>query len=201
MPLSAITTRYVKHAHTRLCQGDILSDITLFEPTIAEGAEVGAVERLFPFVVVLTQDCDLQQDADARNAADKKDDDKYLQSVLLCPAYQSERMRKGEHLQGLGLVMQSFNSAAWSMLKKNNNARYHYLEEEAAQQLPDLVLDFKQYFTAPREFFCQRYKSNYVTSLGPLFRELLSQRFANYLSRIGLPELEVIKAPATAAAG
>jgi hypothetical protein len=86
--------------------------------------------------------------------------------------------------------MQSFNSNQWSLLKQNNMHRYHFLQEEQMMQLPELVLDFKQYFTSPREFFCERYKGHYVTTLGPLFRETLSQRFAQYLSRIGLPEFE-----------
>jgi hypothetical protein len=55
--------------------------------------------------MVLTQDCDLEQDAAARVASTKKDEDKFLQSVLLCPAYQSEALRKGEHLRELDLVM------------------------------------------------------------------------------------------------
>jgi hypothetical protein len=86
-------------------------------------------------------------------------------------------------------------------VKKNQNARYHHLAEETAHQLPDLVLDFKQYFTAPREFFCKRYKAAYVTTLGPLLRELLSQRFVNYLSRIGLPEFEIVTLAPAGAAG
>jgi hypothetical protein len=193
MPLSAIKTRCVKHAHVRLCQGDILRDVTLLEPSDNDHGDLDVVERTLPYVIVLTQDCDLEQDEAARNEMPKKNDDKFLQSVLLCPAYQSEKVRKGEHLKELGLVMQSFNSDRWTPIRQNNVLRYHFLPDEPAHQLPELVLDFKQYFTAPREFFCKRYKPHYLTSLGPLFRESLSHRFAHYLSRIGLPEFEASK--------
>lgn len=198
MPLSAIKSRYVKHAHTRLCQGDILRDVTLLEATDTDG-DLAVFERTLPYVVVLTQDCDLEQDDAARKETPKKNDDKDLQSVLLCPAYQSLKVRAGTHLEELGLTMQSFNKELWRPVTQNTAPRYHMLPEEPAVQLPELVLDFKQYFTSPREFFCKKYKGSYVTSLGPLFRESLSQRFAHYLSRIGLPEFEAAK-PATAEA-
>lgn len=199
MPLSAIKTRCVKHSHARLCQGDILRDVTLLEPTTDENGELDVAERTLPYVVVLTQDCDLEQDDSARKEKPKRNDDKFLQSVLLCPAYQSLKVRAGTHLEELKMTMQSFHSANWSLLKQNNMHRYHFLPEEPEFQLTELVLDFKQYFTSPREFFCARYKKNYVTTLGPLFRELLSQRFANYLSRIGLPEFPATQ-PATTTA-
>ena len=193
MPLSAIKSRYVLHAHKRLCQGDVLRDVALLEATADENGDLDSTERFLPYVIVLTQDCDLEQDEQARSAPQKPNDDKFLQSVLLCPAYQSLKVRHGTHLEQLNLKMHSFNSANWNLLKQNNMHRYHFLPEEAALQLPEAVLDFKQYFTSPREFFCARYKTHYVATLGPLFREALSQRFAQYLSRIGLPELDGAK--------
>lgn len=203
MPLSAIKSRYVQHAHARLCQGDILRDVSLLEPTPnTDSEDIDVIRRTLPYVVVLTQDCDLEQDQSARMDEKKQDDDKFLQSVLLCPAYQSLRVRAGTHLEELELKMQSINSTNWNLLKQNNLSRYHFLPEELNVQLPELVLDFKQYFTSPRAFMYMRYKGHYVTSLGPLFRESLSQRFANFLSRIGLPEFEPAAraAPATQAA-
>ena len=194
MPLSAIKSRYVQHIHQRLCQGDILRDIVLLEATTGEDGDLAVFERTLPYVVVLTQDCDLEQDDNARKETPKKNDDKFLQSVLLCPAYQSLRVKAGTHLEELGLTMQVFSRDLWRPVAQNTAPRYHLLAEEPALQLPELVLDFKQYFTSPREFFCARYKANYVTTLGPLFRELLSQRFAHYLSRIGLPELDTTPA-------
>jgi hypothetical protein len=48
MPLSAIKTRYVKHGHPRLCQGDILRDVTLLEPMEDGQGDLDAVERVLP---------------------------------------------------------------------------------------------------------------------------------------------------------
>jgi hypothetical protein len=195
MPLSAVKSRYVKHSHTRLCQGDILRDVVLFEATTGDGEDVDVIERSFPYVVVLTQDCDLEQDENARKEVPKRNDDKFLQSVLLCPAYQSTKVKLGTHLSEMGRIMQPYGKDLWRPIEQNTSPRYHMLAEALDFQLPELVLDFKQYFTSPREFFCARYKGHYVTSLGPLTREFLSQRFAYYLSRIGLPEFESSAVP------
>ncbi len=197
MPLSAIKSRYVQHAQARLCQGDILRDVRLLEPTTSPGSEeIDVAKRDLPYVVVMTQDCDLEQDQDNRSNEKKQDDDKYLQAVLLCPAYQSLKVKTGTHLEALGLKMQQIKiSRDWDLLKQNSLPRYHFLPEEPGIQLPELILDFKHFFTSPRAFMYMRYKTHYVTTLGPLFRESLSQRFAYFLSRIGLPEFEA-SAPA-----
>lgn len=62
--------------------------------------------------------------------------------------------------------------------------------------IPELVIDFKHYYTIPTEEMYEAYKENYLASVEPLYREDLSQRFANYLSRIGLPTKTPLKEPA-----
>lgn len=57
-------------------------------------------------------------------------------------------------------------------------------------QLPELVIDFKHYYAIPRDTLFRMYPEHYLVTINQLFRESLSQRFSNYLSRIGLPELE-----------
>ena len=57
----------------------------------------------------------------------------------------------------------------------------------------EYIIDFKQYFTVNVDKILQhkRNKENVQFVLGDLFKESLSQRFSNYLSRIGLPENEI----------
>jgi hypothetical protein len=87
--------------------------------------------------------------------------------------------------------MRKINNSELDRVKKNNIYRYHFLPENKAAQIPDLVLDFKHYFTVPREIaYRDTFKAAWRTALGDLFREHLSSRFAHYLSRIGLPETE-----------
>ena len=87
--------------------------------------------------------------------------------------------------------MQRISSDEWKRVKQNSNYRYHFLPEQEDKQLPDLAIDFKHYLTLPREVaYRPNTKNKVFTSLEDLFREHLSSRFAHYLSRIGLPELE-----------
>ena len=86
--------------------------------------------------------------------------------------------------------MDSFNSDSWRTLKRNNIYRYHFLDSDGVFLVPDLVIDFKHFFTIPREVIYERAREKYLATLGSLFRENLSLRFSQYLNRIGLPDIE-----------
>ncbi|MBL6751087.1 MAG: hypothetical protein ISP90_11225 [Nevskia sp.] len=178
----------------RLHQGDILRDIEILEGVTEEvdpdgGEHLRERKRTLPYVVVLTQDCDLEQDFNSRANDARLDEDKFLLSILVCPAYPAAQLRAGVHL-GEGHVMSRINSDRWKPLKDNQNPRYHFLADEQSLQVPEVVLDFKQYFTIPRD---QAYglsqASHYVATANALFREDLCRRFADYLTRIALPEI------------
>ena len=120
---------------------------------------------------------------------DKINQDKFLQSILVCPAYPAEKVRLGTHLEELNLTMVYLNGARWNLVKTNQNSRYHFLDNNSVLQIPDLVIDFKHYYSIPRNILYKEIKNHYIGSMNELFREGLSQRFAFYLSRIGLPLL------------
>ncbi len=191
MFLSQIKSKYIKHAEHRICQGDILNNIIIREYFTASGS-LEVEETKLPYCVVLTQDCDLEQDFKSRNKVDG-DQDKYIQSVLICPAYLSEQLKDGNHLSEKEYRMQKINSNSMNTIKNNSNPRYHYLEQNNEFQIPDLIIDFKHYFcisvTELKSFYEDK---NYLATIGELFRENLSHRFAHYISRIGLPEIENI---------
>jgi hypothetical protein len=177
----------------RYRQGDILRDLRIVEWAEIVQDDLVITERQLPYAVILSQECDLEHDYN--NHADdtrfKGLKDKCLPTILVCPAYLATQLRTGEHLQNLGLKMQSLSSDQFKRLKQNNDSRYHYLAEEADLQLPELVVDFKHFFSIPRNvIYRDSVSSGYVCSIDDLFRENLSNRFANYISRIGLPELE-----------
>ena len=108
---------------------------------------------------------------------------------MVSPAYLAEKVRSGTHLEELNLLMQNINSLRWSVILKNQNYRYHYLPKDNKLNIPPLVVDFKHYYTIPRDFFYEKFLDNYIGTLDQLFRESLSHRFSHYLSRIGLPEI------------
>ena len=83
--------------------------------------------------------------------------------------------------------MESWNSGLWNHITKNQHDRFHFLPTDAKNDMPNLILDFKHFYTVPREEIYAIHKTKYKISINALFREDISQRFANYLSRIGLP--------------
>lgn len=182
---------YVKRTRERISQGDILENLkyrfSVFHTDVVEVATI-----TLPYAVVLTQDCDLESDYNCRSSSNKEDslNDKFLQSILVCPAYLAEQLRAGTHLETLGLKMNSWTSEQWKSIKQNQNQRFHFLNAEVALKIQDLIIDFKQYYTIPRNEIYESHSELYLVSLDLLFREALSHRFAYYLSRIGLPTVK-----------
>lgn len=188
--LSQIKTYYRKHNADRIVQGDILRDIKFIDwDWDVKKGDVITIEKELPYTVILTQDCDLEQDFRCRNNS-KTNNDKMLQSVLVCPAWGWEEFIKGDHLLDFDSKMEIIPTARQKQIKIQQVARYHYLDSDLENQIPPLVIDFKHYYTLPINFLGHIYKKHYVTSVNELFRESLCQRFSFYLSRIGLPEIK-----------
>ena len=182
---------YYHKISKKISQGDIFKNFSKEEYTL-EGDELTEIITEFPYVVVITQDCDLEQDFSSR--AENKPSRHYIPSILVCPIYLADSLKKGVHLKELGYEFQDLGSKLWNPIKKNNDCRYHFLEgyeiEDPKIIVPDLVIDFKHYFTVSREKMYKNLNSYFVSSK-PLFREQLSQRFAYYLNRIGLPNVSI----------
>lgn len=144
----------------------------------------------FPHVVVLTQDCDLEQVTAARQKNLTEDmltvNDKHLIPVIAAPLYNSELLFSGKHLNDIGIKTQIINSKSKNPIQNNQNPRYHYLEFPEEVPIPNSVIDFKHYFTVSLQLLEERI-SDRICGIDPLYRELVSQRFAGYLARIGLP--------------
>lgn len=184
---SQINAVYRKHDPLdRVYQGDILQDLTVISLEYVSG-EYDIITIDLPYAVVMTQDCDLEWDY--KNRTNIKTHDKYLPTILICPAYLAELLKTGSHLKNFGQTMNTWSSDQFKSIKQQKNDRFHYLEGHPDMQVAELVIDFKHYYTIPRDVLYQVYKKKYLSSLNQLYREYLSQRFVNYLSRIGLPDL------------
>jgi hypothetical protein len=198
---SKINTIYEYHDRSRICQGDLFRDLEYPEKYLPKEHELDVEALKIPYLFVLTQDCDLLSDCrnrenisvadcDTGETESNNNHDKYLQSILICPAYPAKLLKKGDHLKRLKLKMFNFNktsSTVWNFVTNNQNPRYHFLEKKMEFQIPELVIDFKHYYTIPRDILYTKVEEHYLGTLNELFRELLSQRFSFYLSRIGLP--------------
>lgn len=185
---SAITSHYHILDTARVHQGDILVDFEI--PYWKEdGAELEDRKLKIPFTIVLSQDCDLS--TDSRTRIENKDEkDSFLHSVLVCPAYPAEKIKTGIHLESLRMKARPIPKCEWEKIQLNQIPRYHWLETFTERYIPSLVIDFKHYYAFPTSIFYKDFKKSYRCSINELYRDSLSQRFAYYLSRVGLPDKE-----------
>jgi hypothetical protein len=174
----------------RLSQGEIIQDLIEWTPSYAANAEDtvdGVAPIVHQFAVVLTQDCDLEQDWKGSEVAKRKDRD--LLNILICPANNAESLRQ----------KQSINSERWTPIRNNKNERYQYLADVPATAdvsragIPALLLDFRRVF-AVRAFEAYRQilgtddsAAKRRTVLKTPWAEHLQLRFCMYQARIGLP--------------
>jgi len=180
-------------------QGEILGPLwehrPLTPPTKLEpGAEVPVQPVEHAVMVVLTPDCDLLWDFNARfvdeearvalgpeseaiataNAA--------VPHVLLCDAYD-------------GVVVRSrFDAKLFKLASQNRDERYHYFPEAAVgdsgETLPEMFLDFKKPLAIPTNLLYEGLRIGGVRRLGwlPLvYRHDLIHRFFSFQSRIATP--------------
>lgn len=190
MLVSQINQFYLKTEALRICQGDLLRNINFL---VTDPKEKLVEERekdiKLRYSVVMSQDCDLQWDFEWRNG-DKENHDKLLPSILLCPAYPSEQFLLGNHIEGWKMSLFPSTQDVKSIKQNDKFNRYHFLDKDAGISAPELIIDFKHFYTVPTSLLYNDYKSIYLATINELFRERLSQRFANYLSRFGLPDIK-----------
>ena len=189
---------YKKQSHERPSQGALFQNISVGSAWVAPDCPEPQGEIWdFNYVIIMTQDCDLEQDYGNRQEllSGSKQHGGLIPSILFCPAYPSQSLREGLHLKGLKYETQRVASDLWKHLKQNKSPRYHFLAEYhkkdkgAVINVAELVVDFKYFFTAPTEYFTNAYcnDEHYLGSLTCPYREHLLYRFASYLGRIGLP--------------
>jgi len=185
-----------KSKQSRILQGDVFKDVEYIEYVKEQSGILEVSKITFPLVVILSQDCDLEQDARSRRLKDSSlDQDKWLLSVLVAPLYNAEHVYQGEHLSEINLTMQKINKnrRPGELLRNNETPRYHYLEFPPSIPVVPSVIDFKHYFAVNVRYLVSIKHRNFICSVSPLFREDISIRFANYLARIGLPDFQFQK--------
>lgn len=168
-----------------LRQGEIISDLR--KPLVKPGswADNPIVDlEIQPYAMLITQDCDLEQDHRARQAGTRND--KVLPCLLFCEVFSAEEL----------FSRLERNSKIWNRIKINKDERYHYVqkceetEDALGKGLPELGIDFKRYFTLNTEEVYQQTEDGVARrrcKLTSPYLEHLSSRFAHYLSRVALP--------------
>jgi hypothetical protein len=176
-----------------LRQGEILTDLrrVVPEPGSAYGQlKADIIEHRF--ALVLSQDCDLEQDFSARSQASNAESEhqfaererRRLSCVLFCDAIPIDELR--------GRIN---DKRVFDFASKNKNERYQFLrqleptEDAQGKGIPGgLGLDFKRYFTlAVEDVYAQiSLLKNRRAVLRTPYAEHLSVRFFEYQFRIAL---------------
>lgn len=182
---SSIKTKYADwRSSQRLVQGDIYQDLS-FVVGIKTAAVLDIEEVNLRYAVILSQDCDLSSHQRAVDSG-KMQNRAILPSVLVCPAYPFEQFFEGKHLEGKQL--DTLQEKKDRIRENEKLKRYHYVEKNQDIGLTELVIDFKHFYTVGYDVLMKARKDSYITTINELYRENLSQRFAQFLSRIGLPD-------------
>lgn len=185
----------IHHEDDQIHQGDIFRDVECIERADEENGEIFISKISYPYVIVLSQECDLCSDFETRSLDTDGDTlryaDKLLVNALVVPLYNFSHFKLGNHLEQLGYSMSNhYNSPSSNIqnpLKNNEVPRYHYFSFSDDTAIVDCVADFKHYFTISLTTLYQIKENQKLVSIDIPFRERISQRLANYISRIGLP--------------
>ena len=146
-------------------------------------------------MIVMTADCDLEQDFNARfpegSAADKgaetaveKGHPSLVPHVLLCEVYELGEIRARVGASDL-----------WKRMQQNQDERYHHLPparigDQPVNGFPDLYLDFKKTVALPTEnlYLAVAQGVRRLALVTPIYIHDLMHRFYGFLSRVGVPD-------------
>lgn len=190
--ISALPERLPKYCSVkegdRLFQGEILAGLVQVRQvlsTIGTAANAAIEEITHPFSVILTQDCDLEQDHSARTDPNKKP--LLSMNVLLCQAVLTTELR-GQVPEGKDI---------WKRIAQNKDERYQCIEyvppqlDAAGEGIASLGCDFKRYFAVSADELYRRMELRQIKRRCKLvtpYAEHLQSRFCYFLSRLPLAE-------------
>ncbi|MGD9691509.1 MAG: hypothetical protein AB7G17_01560 [Phycisphaerales bacterium] len=171
----------------QLRQGLIIRETEVLEDYREIDGELHISSVLYPYLLVISQSCDLEHHYGCIEKG--KSEDKVLPCALLLPLYNYLHVKSGEHLSHLDRRMQIWSSKTKIELLQNNEIpRYHYLKFSKNDPLVDSVLDFKHAVAPSFDSVHRCLGTCIVGIINPPYIDRISQRFANFVSRIGLPE-------------
>lgn len=141
-----VSAKKSKKSNQRICQGDIFTDIEVIESFEVKGSKVTVEKLVFPYVVCLNQECDLEHDFNCEANKDKK-----LLHIAIAPAFIFEDFLSGTHWAGIFDVNKTAKRTETKskLIMDNEIPRFHYLKFPD-EGMPELVIDYKHFFTINR---------------------------------------------------
>ena len=154
-----------------LQQGDILENCPVFDP---ESTNLDDPKERSTFtweqrsVIILTQSCDLIPGREK------------TRHLLLCALWRLDEFPKDHHLANLKGLEEA---------RRGNIPGFHMIgpSEQSEFREGARLVDFKRTWSLPLDYLRQKAQSRLHLRLLPPYREHLSQGFARYFMRVGLP--------------
>ena len=155
-------------------QGDLLLECPVFviSPRTIDDPANNPITVERQTVIVMTQSCDLVVRGDGRSAAE---------DVIVCPVYMRSELA-GHSVYG--------RPQGWEEARKGRHAAYHVLNrcEIPSHETEFMLVDFRRAYTLGAELVRDAAsKAAPRLRLLPPYREHLSQGFARFFMRVGLP--------------
>lgn len=151
-----------------LLQGDFFNSCPIVIPPMTIESDTVPADVVVYDIVVMSQSCDLAQDK--------------IDLVLVCPVWPlSEFGNRSSFFRGRD---------GKEALRKGNVTGYHLLKNSEIEgfETDFQVVDFRNVYGIPLEFLKNRASvTNRRLRLLPPYREHLSQAFARFFMRVGLP--------------
>lgn len=190
------TTCTTKSAQEKdpILQGDIFQNVSYIYKTEEKATFIDITEFTFPYVIVLSQSCDIYAMSKIIEEGKGKTL-KFMPSVLLAPIFNKEALKNGAILDELkekvGFILEEedlFASKIYNVIKNDQYLRLHalVLDKPNLLHFKEPMIDFKQYFTVSPEYLYS-IKKDRICHLDALFCEMITLRFSSYLSRVAIP--------------
>ena len=161
-------------ANSSIAQGDIVEKCNLIIPNerhyqaILENKEHNEELEIKEIDgIVLSQSCDIQNEK--------------IDSIIICPVWSLKLfIEKGNSFSG---------TKAREDLRQGKFPAFHLLQRFEGNQMPEdfYFVDFQHIYSVPKKFIEAILKDKPHKRLLPPYREHLSQSFARYFMRVGLP--------------
>ena len=166
----------VSSGNAELAQGDLIPNCPIVIPprTLQPDGEY-EFDVVEYDVVIVSQSCDLENDK--------------VENVLVCPYYTFRQFIK-DTLRTEEQASKKAITKYADDLRKGNQPNYHLLNQDAELGIADyLVVDFRNVFAVHIDFLRTHAETleNRIRLLPP-YREHLSQAFARFFMRVGLPQ-------------
>lgn len=178
-----------------ISQGDVFKNVKYNYIDVDDGDTIQVVEMEFPLAIVLSQDCDVI--AMSKLIENKVGNStKFMPSILMCPVYYEDEIKTSNHISDVVQDLQititdekMYHSDDKKTAEKDWHYRFHSLEIECDQKsvLKKCVVDFKHYFCVPISYLLKN-RGNRLCKLNGIYSEQITLKFANFLSRVPMPE-------------